>query len=53
MSYAENKIEDAIKKAADLRADGKIVELALTPQTKIDAENSRTQKGYAELIYLE
>ena len=53
LSYAENKIEDAIKKAADLRADGKIVELALTPQTKIDAENSRTQKGYAELIYLE
>ncbi len=53
LGYAENKIDAAIKKASELRAAGKIVELALNPQTKDDAEKSQAAKNYGELIYLE
>ena len=53
LSYAENKIESAIKKASELRAEGKSVELSLMPQKKSDAEKSQLEKNCRELIYLE
>lgn len=53
ISYADdNKIDSAIKKAVELRAEGKNVELALTAQNKVDAEKFRLEKGYGEMIYL-
>lgn len=53
LSYSEGKIESAIKKASELRAAGKVVEISLTAQNKIDAEKSQAAKGYNEIIYLE
>lgn len=52
LSYAEGKADAAIQKALELRAAGKVVELALFAQTKDAAEKSQAAKGYAELIYL-
>lgn len=53
IGYAdESKIDLAVKKALELRAVGKIVELALTAQNKTDAEKFRLEKGYSEMIYL-
>lgn len=53
LSYSEGKIDSAIKKASELRATGKVVEISLTPQSKEDAENFRLKKGYDDLIYCE
>ena len=53
LSYAAGKEESAIKKAAELRAAGKIVEVSLMPQGKIDAEKICAEKNCKELIYLE
>ena len=53
LSYGEGKIEAAIKKASELREAGKVVELSLTVQSKSDAEKTKVEKGYKELIYLE
>lgn len=52
LSYAAGFEDSAIKKAAELRAAGKIVEVSLTPQTKIDAEKSCAEKFCMELVYL-
>ena len=52
LSYAAGRENDAIKKAAELRATGKIVEVSFTPQSKIDAEKSCADKNCLELIYL-
>ena len=52
VSFAAGFQDVAIKKAASLRADGKIVELSLTSQKKSDAEKSCTEKSCTELIYL-
>jgi len=52
-SYGEGKIESAIKKALELRAVGKVVEISLSAQSRLDAEKSQSAKGYDELIYLE
>ncbi len=52
LSYGEGNADAAIKKAQELRAAGKVVELALTAQTRDAAEKSQTAKGYGELIYL-
>ena len=52
LSYAAGLEGDAIKKAAEFRAAGKIVEVSLTPQNKADAENSCADKNCLELIYL-
>lgn len=41
-----------IKKASEFRAEGKIVELALTPQNFDAAKISQAEKNYDELIYL-
>ena len=52
LSYGEGNADAAIKKAQELRAAGKVVELSLMAQTRDDAEKSQTAKGYGELIYL-
>lgn len=53
LSYDEKNIGAAIKKASVLRAEGKVVELALTPQTFDAAKISQAEKNYDELIYLQ
>ena len=53
LSYAAGKEDFAIKKAAELRAAGKIVEVSLMPQSKVDAEKICAEKNCKELIYLE
>lgn len=52
LSYAAGLEDSAIRKAAQLRAAGKVVEVSLTPQSKVDAEKSCEKKSCAELIYL-
>ena len=51
IGYHESKIYDAIKKAAELRAAGKVVELALIPQNLEDATKSGIAKNFDEMIY--
>ena len=53
LSYTAGLEDAAIKKAAELRAAGKIVEVSLTPQSKSDAEKSCAEKNCKELIYVE
>lgn len=53
LSYADGKIDSAIKKASELRAEGKVVEISLTPQNKTDAEKFRLKKNYDEVIYID
>ena len=52
ISYDEKNFGAAIKKASELREDGKVVEISLTPQTFDAAKKSQTDKNYDELIYL-
>ncbi|MBR0260343.1 MAG: ATP phosphoribosyltransferase regulatory subunit [Selenomonadaceae bacterium] len=52
LSYAAGHEDAAIKKAAELRAAGKVVEVSLIPQTKADAEKFCAEKNCSELIYL-
>ncbi len=52
IGYNEKNIGAAIKKASELRAEGKVVELSLTPQNFDAAKISQTEKNYDELIYL-
>ena len=53
LSYAAGLEVAAIRKAAELRATGKIVEISLMAQVKSDAEKSCAEKNCMELIYLE
>ena len=53
LSYSAGKIESAIKKASELRAAGKVVEISLTAQDKIDAEKTKVEKGYKELRWID
>ena len=53
LSYAAGFEDVAIRKAAELRAVGKVVEVSLTPQSKSTAEKIFAEKNCAELIYLE
>ena len=52
LSYSAGFEDVAIKKAAELRAANKIVEVSLTPQTKSEAEKSCAEKNCMELVYL-
>ena len=51
VSYHESQDESAIRKAAELRTAGKIVELSLTPQTLEEAARISVSKNFDELIY--
>ena len=53
LSYATGHEEAAIKRAAQLRAANNVVEVSLTPQSKVDAEKSCAEKNCLELIYLQ
>ena len=53
VSFAAGQEVAAIRKAAELRAAGKVVEVSLTPQGKVDAEKSCAEKFCTELVYLE
>jgi len=51
LSFAAGYEDAAIRKAAELRSAGKVVEMSLTPQTKPDAERSCAEKCCMELVY--
>lgn len=51
VGYDAKKINDAINIAKQLRNEGKVVELALTPQTEEEAHKSQVEKNYSKLIY--
>ncbi len=53
LSFAAGQEVAAIRKAAELRAAGKVVEVSLTPQRKADAKKSCAEKFCTELVYLE
>ena len=53
LSYAAGREDAAIRKAAELRAVGKVVEVSLTPQSRAEAEKSFAIRNCAEWIYLE
>lgn len=52
LAYAEGKLEEAIAMATRLRAEGRVVELALTSQTKEQAQQYQRSKLFKELIYI-
>ena len=52
LSYSAGQEYAAIKKAAELRAAGKVVEVSLIPQNKSEAKKSCAEKNCSELIYL-
>lgn len=52
ISYPQGKTAEAIEKASELRAQGKVVELALSPQTEAEARRAQKERGYGELVYL-
>ena len=53
VAYTSDKLNDAIALVNELRAEGKVVELALTNQTKAQAQLYIKNKLFKELIYLE
>ena len=53
IGYAAGNEVDAIRRATQLRSEGKSVEISLSPQSKIDAEKSCAEKFCMELIYVE
>ena len=52
LSYSAGQEVAAIRRAAELRKAGKVVEVSLTAQTQSDAEKSCAEKFCTELIYL-
>ena len=52
LGYAPGQTAQAIARAAELRAAGQSVEVALQAQSETEAQASQTAKGYAELVYL-
>lgn len=52
VGYAAGKETEAIEKAAQLREQGKSVELAVSSQTEAEARESQQQKNYAALEYI-
>lgn len=53
LGYAPGREDLAIKKAAELRAAGKVVEVSLKPQSKSEVEKSCAGKNCSEWIYVE
>ena len=53
VAYADDKLTEAIAMVNELRAEGKVVELAMTNQTKQQAQLYVNNKSFKELIYLE
>jgi ATP phosphoribosyltransferase regulatory subunit len=53
VSWAEDKLREAIGEAARLRREGYSVELALQPQSREQAEATREQKMFSSIVYCE
>ena len=53
VGYAAGFEDAAIRRASEIRASGKVVELSLTAQTRTQAETSCAEKFCSELIYVE
>lgn len=51
IGYHESQVGTAIKRALELREVGKVVELALTPQTFEEATKISLEKNFSEMIY--
>ena len=52
VGYAAARGAEAIERARELRSEGRVVELAMMPESREMAERSQQQRGYAELVYL-
>jgi len=52
IGYHESQVDAAIKRAVELREVGKVVELALTPQSFEEATKISLEKNFGEMIYL-
>ena len=52
IAFAAGKQAEAIDEATKLRSEGKIVDLAFTPQSKEEAVKSQADKNINELIYI-
>lgn len=53
VSYCDGAQVSAIRRAAELRAAGNVVEISLTPQKKSDAEKISAEKFCTELVYVQ
>ena len=51
IGYHESQVGTAIKRALELREVGKVVEVALTPQTFEEATKISLEKNFSEMIY--
>ena len=52
VGYAPGKLEQAVKKALELRQQGKVAELAASPGTEEEAEAMQQGRGYKELLFI-
>ena len=52
VGYREGKAAEAIAAAEELRAGGKVAELALSSQTEDEARQMQKERGFQELVYL-
>lgn len=52
VAWEQEKLIEAIGQAESLRRSGCSVELALIPQSQIQAQESQKSKGYAKLVYV-
>lgn len=52
VAYESGKIKEAIARVNELRAKGKVAELALQAQSRQEAVRYQQDKGYSELVYL-
>lgn len=53
VAYSSGKVQNAIKKAAEKRSEGFVVELAPSVLSKEEAAAYQKEKGYAILLYIE
>ncbi|MPM34920.1 ATP phosphoribosyltransferase regulatory subunit [bioreactor metagenome] len=52
IGWSEGMLETAITEAKEQRRAGKIVELALMPQSQVEAASSQVSKSYGKLVYI-
>lgn len=52
VGYSDGKTAEAIEKAEELRASGRVVELALSSQTEAEARRCQKDLEYGELVYV-
>ncbi len=52
VGYHEGKTAAAIARAEELRSEGKMVELSLSPQSEAEAVSYQREMGYKELVYI-